>query len=96
MFICIRVRKMRKRILWCAFAFAVVLLIFMISTEHNIIQRIPFLDITTINDIRCYDEISTTEGIRDLDPESGKIIMNISITKIVTPTQLLYYCYHIF
>lgn len=62
---------MKKRLLWCGFAFAVVLLILMISTESNIIQRIPFLDVTTVNDIRCYDEVSTTKGIADLDSETS-------------------------
>lgn len=59
---------MKKRLLWCGFTFAVVLLILMISTESNIIQRIPFLDVTTVNDIRCYDEVSTKD-VHDLDSE---------------------------
>jgi len=63
--------KMKKRLLWCGFTFAVVLLILMISTESNIIQRIPFLDVTTVNDIRCYSEISTAKGIRDFDSETS-------------------------
>ncbi|XP_070149584.1 lactosylceramide 4-alpha-galactosyltransferase-like isoform X3 [Polyergus mexicanus] len=63
--------NMKKRLLWCGFAFAVVLLILMISTENNIIQRIPFLDVSTINDIRCYDETSSADGIYDFDPESS-------------------------
>ncbi|XP_071639750.1 lactosylceramide 4-alpha-galactosyltransferase-like isoform X2 [Temnothorax longispinosus] len=63
--------KMKKRLLWCGFAFAVVLLILMISTESNIIQRIPFLDVTTVNDIRCYDEVSTTKGVHDFDLETS-------------------------
>lgn len=62
---------MKKRLLWCGFTFAVVLLILMISTENNIIQRIPFFDMSTINNIKCYDEVSSAEGIRDFDPESN-------------------------
>lgn len=65
------VAKMKKRLLWCGFAFAVVLLILMISTENNIIQRIPFLDVSSINDIRCYDETSAADGIRDFEPETS-------------------------
>lgn len=66
---------MKKRLLWCGFTFAVVLLILMISTESNIIQRIPFLDVTTVNDIRCYDEVSTKD-VHDFDSEtSTKIII---------------------
>lgn len=68
---------MKKRLLWCGFTFAVVLLILMISTESNIIQRIPFLDVTTVNDIRCYDEVSTTKDIHDFDSETSmKIIIH--------------------
>ncbi|XP_011701725.1 PREDICTED: uncharacterized protein LOC105458251 [Wasmannia auropunctata] len=62
---------MKKRLLWCGFAFAVVLLILMISTESNIIQRIPFLDVTTVNDIRCYNEASTAKSIHDFDAETN-------------------------
>lgn len=29
---------------------------------------------STINDIKCYDEISFAEGIRDFDPESSNTI----------------------
>lgn len=64
---------MKKRLLWCGFTFAVVLLILMISTESNIIQRIPFLDVTTVNDIRCYDEVSTTKSSLDFDSETNYI-----------------------
>lgn len=72
--------KMKKRLLWCGFAFAVVLLILMISTESNIIQRIPFLDMMTVNDIRCYNEVSTAKSIHDLDWEtSTKITISIFI-----------------
>ncbi|XP_018313109.1 uncharacterized protein [Mycetomoellerius zeteki] len=63
--------KMKKRLLWCGFTFAVVLLILMISTESNIIQRIPFLDVTTINSIKCYDEVSTAKSIPDFDSETN-------------------------
>ncbi|KAG5334749.1 A4GAT galactosyltransferase, partial [Acromyrmex charruanus] len=63
--------KMKKRLLWCGFTFAVVLLILMISTESNIIQRIPFLDVMTVNDIRCYDEVSTTKSSLDFDSETN-------------------------
>lgn len=67
---------MKKRLLWCGFTFAVVLLILMISTENNIIQRIPFFDMSTINNIKCYDEVSSAEGIRDFDAESSNMTIN--------------------
>lgn len=70
--------NMKKRLLWCGFAFAVVLLILMISTENNIIQRIPFLDVSAINDIRCYDETSSADGIYDFNPESSKMAIIIA------------------
>ncbi|KYN42320.1 Lactosylceramide 4-alpha-galactosyltransferase [Trachymyrmex septentrionalis] len=63
--------KMKKRLLWCGFTFAVVLLILMISTESNIIQRIPFLDVTTVNGIKCYDKVSTTKSSLDFDWETN-------------------------
>lgn len=71
--------RMKKRLLWCAFAFVIVVLILMISTENNIIQRIPFFDVTVANGIKCYDEITITEGLRDFDPQSGTIINSAAL-----------------
>lgn len=73
--------KMKKRLLWCGFTFAVVLLILMISTESNIIQRIPFLDVTTINGIRCYDEVSTTKSSLDFETSTKIIIPYLYVLK---------------
>lgn len=61
-------RKMKRKILY-AFILAVLLSILIVSTG-NILQRIPFLYFTT-GDINCYDEVSTSESIRDFDPESS-------------------------
>jgi len=61
--------RMKKK-LWCFFIFVIVILIFMISNENTIIQRLPFFDMMVTNDIKCYDEV-TKEGLRDFNPKSG-------------------------
>ncbi|KAH0955741.1 hypothetical protein HN011_002980 [Eciton burchellii] len=64
--------RMKKKLLWCFFIFVIVVLIFMISNENTIIQRLPFFDMTVANDIKCYDEV-TKKGLRDLNPKSDKV-----------------------
>jgi len=49
----------------------------MISNESAIIQRLSFFDMMMANDIKCYDDVTITEGLRDFNPKSGTIINTV-------------------
>lgn len=60
---------MRRRILF-GIIFASSLFVYIIVSTENVRQRIPFFDASAYG-IRCYNEASTVESIRDFMPESS-------------------------
>ncbi|XP_032663639.1 lactosylceramide 4-alpha-galactosyltransferase-like [Odontomachus brunneus] len=60
---------MKRRLLF-GIIFASLLFVYIIVSTENVRQRIPFFDATAYG-IRCYNEASTVEGIRDFMRESS-------------------------